>query len=276
VTDPAVLQFFRFYEGQNEKLREESVAPLLNKVSKFVTNPLLRAVIGQPTSSIDFRRLMDERKILLCNLSKGALGEDVSSLLGSLIVTKLALASLSREDIPEERRTLHVLFADEIQNFSLGIDFPTILAESRKYALGLVIGTQTLAGLPGPTVKAMFGNCGSLVAFRVSGEDAEELVREFGVSGKDPKTAEQWFDLIVPASELQNLPDYKIYLRTLVDGTPRDPMVVRTFPPFSKKGHGRLHQRSRRERVIRASLERFGRDRREIETDLRHSLWRAA
>jgi hypothetical protein len=108
ISDPAVLQFFHFYESQNERLRDESVVPLLNKVSKFITNPLLRAVVGQTTSSIDFRRLMDESRLLLCNLSKGALGEDVSSLLGSLIVTKLSLASLSRENMPEEERTLHV------------------------------------------------------------------------------------------------------------------------------------------------------------------------
>jgi hypothetical protein len=109
VSDPAILQFFEFFESQNERLRDESVVPLLNKVSKFVTNPLLRAVVGQTTSSIDFRRVMDESRLLLCSLSKGALGEDVSSLLGSLIVTKLSLASLSRENIPEEQRILHVL-----------------------------------------------------------------------------------------------------------------------------------------------------------------------
>ena len=111
VTDPAVLQFFDFFESQNERLREESVAPVLNKVSKFVTNRLMRSIVGQPTSSFNFRRLMDERRILLANLSKGALGDDVSSLLGSLIVTKLSLASLSRESIPEEKRSLHVLYA---------------------------------------------------------------------------------------------------------------------------------------------------------------------
>jgi len=131
VADPAILQFFDFYESQNERLREESVAPVLNKVSQFVTNRLMRAIVGQRTSSFDFRRLMDERRILLANLSKGALGDDVSSLLGRLIVTKLSLASLSRENIPEQNRKLHVLYCDEMQNFTLGIDLPTILAESR-------------------------------------------------------------------------------------------------------------------------------------------------
>jgi hypothetical protein len=94
-----------------------------------------------------------------------------------------------------------------MQNFTLGIDLPTILAESRKYALGLVVGTQTLAGLPGPTVKAIFGNCGTIASYRVSGEDAEELVREFGVSGAGARTAEQWMDLIVPVSRWIKIAD---------------------------------------------------------------------
>ena len=162
VSDPAVRSFFRFYDTQNDRLREESIAPLLNKVSKFITNPLLRAVIGQTRSSFDFRWAMDNKKIILCNLSKGALGEDVSSLLGSLVVTKLSLASLSRQNIPEDERQPHYLFADEIQTFTHGVDFPTILSESRKYALSLIIGTQTLAQLPEKTVAAVFGNCASL------------------------------------------------------------------------------------------------------------------
>jgi hypothetical protein len=272
VTDPAILQFFDFYESQNARLREESVAPVLNKVSKFVTNRLMRSIVGQPKSSFDFRRLMDERRIFLANLSKGALGDDVSSLLGSLIVTKLALASLSRENIPEKDRKLHILYADEIQTFSLGIDLPTILAESRKYALGLAVGTQTLAGIPEATVKAIFGNCGTIASYRVSGEDAEELVREFGVSGAGARSAEQWFDTIIPASELQNLPDYNMYVRTLVDGVPRDPERVKAFPPLSPAGHGTVQRQTRRERVTRSSLERFGRDRGEVESELSRFL----
>src|SRR3954468_895015 len=223
VTDPAVLQFFDFYESQNERLREESVAPVLNKVSKFVTNRLMRSIVGQPTSSFDFRRLMDDRRILLANLSKGALGDDVSSLLGSLIVTKLSLASLSRQDIPEADRRPHFLYADEVQNFTHGVDFPTILSEARKYALSLTIGTQTLAQLPDDSLAAIFGNCATLVSFRVSGDDAKALVREFGASGEGWRGAEQLYDVIVPATELQNLPDYKLYVRTLMHGRPHDP-----------------------------------------------------
>jgi hypothetical protein len=224
---------------------------------------MLRAVTGQTRSSFDFRWAMDRSKIVLCRLSKGALGEDVSSLLGSLIVTKLALASLSRQDAPEDTRALHVLYADEVQNFTHGVDFPTILSESRKYALSLTIATQTLSQLPDRTLEAVFGNCATIISFRVSGDDAQAIVREFGVSGEDRRTAEQWFDVIVPASELQNLADYKLYLRTLMDGRPRDPELVRAFPPFPRLGN-----ENDSGIVARTSLQRFGRDRAEVENRL--------
>lgn len=269
VKDPAVQSFFRFYETQNSALREESIAPLLNKVSKFITNPLLRAVVGQTRSSFNFRWAMDTGKIVLCNLSKGALGEDVSSLLGSLIVTKLSLASLSRQDVPESHRRPHYLYADEVQNFAHGIDFPTILSEARKYALSLTIATQTLAQLPDNSLAAVFGNCATIVSFRVSGEDAERLVTEFGVSGAGPRLTDQMYDLIVPATELQNLADYRAYVRTLLDGAPRDPMLLRSFPPFSSIG-----RQATRETLLRVSRMRYGRPRRQLEQILLNFLMR--
>lgn len=160
VTDPAVLDFFDTYDNRwNARFREEAVSPLLNKTNKFITNPLLRDVIGQTKSSFNFRDVMDRGQILLCDLSKGALGGDVSSLLGSLIVTKLSLASLSRQDTPEDQRLLHVLYADEIQNFIYGVDFSTILAEARKYRLALCIATQTLSQLPKDSLASILWQC---------------------------------------------------------------------------------------------------------------------
>jgi hypothetical protein len=267
VSDPAVKSFFHFYELQNDRLREESIAPLLNKVSKFTVNPLLRAVIGQTTSSFDFRWAMDAGKIILCNLSKGAAGEDVSSLLGSLIVTKLALASLSRQDMPEKDRRPHLLFIDEVQNFCKGIPLPTILSESRKYALSLTIGTQTLSQLPEDSIASVFGNCASIVSFRVSGDDAKALVREFAASGEGPRLAEGMFDVIVPASDLQNLPDYKAYVRTLLNGRPVEPFLMQSFPPIGATG-----KETSAETVIRTSGERFGRDRQAVERRLQRFL----
>jgi type IV secretory pathway TraG/TraD family ATPase VirD4 len=223
VTNPALVSFFDLYDNHwPQRLREETVAPLLNKVTKFITNPLLRAIIGQPRSSFDFRELLDTKKILLCDLSKGALGEDVSSLLGSLIVTKLSLAALSRQDGAAGAGHQHYLYADEVQSFIHGVDFPTILSEARKYRLTLVIATQTLAQLPPACLSAVFGNCATVVSFRVSGEDAKVLREEFST--------------MVAASQLQDLPDYKSYVRTLMGGRPTGPHLVNTLPPAEETG----------------------------------------
>jgi hypothetical protein len=272
VTDPAVQAFFALFNAQPEKVRDEWISPLLNKVSKFVTNPLLRAIIGQQRSSFDFRWAMDKRKVILIDVSKGALGESASSILGSLIVTKLALASLSRQDTPEHLRVPHILYVDEAHNFGYGVDYATILSESRKYRLGLVIGTQTLSQFSESTVAAIFGNVASIGSYRVSHDDAQALVRHFAVSGEGPKTAEQWFDMVLPASELQNLPDHKLYLQTLVDGHPHDPVRINAFPPIGREHMRKIWKRTgrtaERDRVVRQSLERFGRNRQTVEAEL--------
>jgi TraM recognition site of TraD and TraG len=217
--------------------------------------------------TLDFRWAMDNKKIILCNLSKGALGEDVSSLLGSLVVTKLSLSALSRQNIPESSRVPHYLFADEIQNFTYGVDFPTILSEARKYALSLTIGTQTLSQLPDKMISAVFGNCGTIISFRVSHDDAQALVREFAASGEGPRLTDQMYDIIIPASELQNLPDFKLYIRTLLAGQPQEPFAVQSFPPFSKS-----ENETTAEQVMRTSGARFGRDRRAVEKTIRRFL----
>lgn len=258
VENPPTLRFFATYDNQwDKRFREEAIAPLLNKLDAFITNPLLRSIIGQTKSGFQFREAIDTNKILLCDLSKGALGEDVSSLLGSLIVTKLSLAALSRQDTPEEDRTLHVLYADEIQNFIHGVDFPTILAESRKYKLALNIATQTLSQLPRECLSAVFGNCGTIISFRVSGEDAGALQEEFAT--------------LLPARLLQDLPDYKIYIRTLInDGTgttkPNEPQLVNAMPPLPYYGSNDP------QRIINTSLQRFARPRAEVEAKLKKFL----
>ena len=253
-TDPAVLGFFDIYDNHwNARFREEAISPLLNKANKFITNSLLRDVIGQKKSSFDFRTMMDKGQILLCDLSKGALGGDVSSLLGSLIVTKLSLAALSRQDMPEEKRKLHVLYADEVQNFIYGVDFSTILSEARKYRLALCIATQTLTQLPKDSLASVFGNVGTLISFRVSGDDAETLQTEFATK--------------LPARLLQDLPDYYLYIRSLlVEGSnpsrPHEPKLVKAVRPL--EGFGDRNT----ERIIRASHERFTRPRAEVEAKL--------
>jgi len=251
VADPAVRWFFDLYDWQwTRSFREEATAPLLNKVNKFVASPLLRPVLGQHTSSFDFRRLLDDRQILICDLSKGNLGADITSLIGSIVVTKLALPALSRQDTPEEQRAPHYLYADEVQTFMYGIDLPTILAESRKYRLALIMATQALSLLPTTTQAAVLGNCATIAAFRVSGLDAEILEQEFAAA--------------LPARELQNLDDYALYLRTLVEGHTAGPYLLYTLPPSPRTG-----QETTTDRIIAASLQRYGRPRGDVEAKLK-------
>ncbi len=248
VQDGVLQTFYRTYEHDwDDDQRAKASAPLLNKVSAFATNPLLRAVIGQPRSSFSFRDVMDEEKILLCDLSKGALGEDIASLLGSLITTKLYLASLSRQDIPEAHRIPHYFYIDEVHNFTHGIDLSAILAEARKYRLSLTVATQTLAQLRrhnDEIVASIFGNCGTLASFRVSGDDAVILAKEFASD--------------VIATQLENLPDYDLYLRTLIYSEGSSALMasqaqrITAYAPFQNNKDA---QESRR--VIRASFERY-------------------
>jgi len=259
VQNPIVRDFFRAYdEDWKDDYKQEAIAPVLNKIRAFLINPLLRDIIGQTKSSFDCRWMMDQGKILLCDLSKGALGEDISCLLGSLLVTKLSLAALSREDVSEGDRRQHFLYIDEVHNFTYGMDLSTILAEARKYRLALVIATQTINQLQERSVNAVFGNCATIMSFRVSGRDAQELEQEFA--------------MMLPARELQYLPDYKIYIRTLRSiGLPGDlptaPLLVRAHGPLSGDG-----SENTRERVLRTSLERYSRERSEIEGRVKRFL----
>jgi hypothetical protein len=252
VRNPIVRDFFRSYDADwKDAYRQEAIAPVLNKIRAFLINPLLRDIIGQKQSSFDFRWMMDHRKILLCDLSKGALGEDICSLLGSLLVTKLSLAALSREDIPESERRQHFLYIDEVHNFTYGMDLSTILAEARKYRLTLIIATQTINQLQERAIDAVFGNCATIMSFRVSGRDAQELEQEFA--------------MVLPARELQHLPDYKIYVRTLRSiglkgDLPTVPLLVRAHGPLAAGG-----TENTRERVLRTSSERYTSKRSTIE-----------
>jgi hypothetical protein len=256
VKNPAVRGFFHTYEhGWTKQFREEAISPVLNKVNAFITNPLLRAVIGQATSAFRFRWVMDTGKILLCDLSKGALGEDVSALLGSLITTKLYLAALSRQEIPESERRPFVVYADEVQNFIHGVQLPTILSEARKYGLSLTIATQVITQLPNECIDAVFGNCATVISFRVSGNDAETLKREFST--------------VIPASALQDLSDFKTYVRTMTaepnrPPIPYGPVSVKTFPAFQRQG-----TENDKARVIEASLRRYSRPRPDVEAKLK-------
>ena len=178
--DVTVLQFWKHEFGQwNEKQVNESIAPVLNKVGAFTANPIIRNIIGQPKSSFDIRKIMDEGKILVVNLSKGLIGEDNAGILGAFLVTKVQLAAMSRSDIPDvkDRRPFY-LYVDEFQNFATD-SFAVILSEARKYGLNLTVANQYVAQMTDSVRDAVFGNVGTTISFRVSADDAPILVKQF-------------------------------------------------------------------------------------------------
>src|SRR5439155_15065107 len=203
----------REFASLPQKFQLEAVAPIQNKIGHFVSSPLLRNILGQSRSNLDLRRVMDDGKILIVNLSKGKLGDDVSALLGSFLVTALQLAAMSRSDVPENERRDYFLYIDEFQNFATE-SFATILSEARKYRLALTLANQYLAQLDEQTAAALFGNVGTLVRFQVGASDAEALATQFGGD--------------LTPQDLLRLPRYQAYVRLLIDGSPSRPFSMRT------------------------------------------------
>jgi hypothetical protein len=179
VNDPVVRNFWEIeFASWNDKFAAEAVAPVLNKVGAFTANPLVRNIIGQPKSSFNIRQIMDQRKILIVNLSRGLVGEDNAALLGALLVTKIQLGAMSRADIPASERAPFYLYVDEFQNFATD-SFATILSEARKYGLNLTVANQYIAQMSMEVKDAVFGNVGSIVAFRMGVDDARSMQRYF-------------------------------------------------------------------------------------------------
>lgn len=182
IKDPVVKNFWvNEFASWNDKFASEAVAPILNKVGAFVANPLVRNIIGQPKSSFDVRKAMDEGKILVVNLSRGLMGEDNAAILGALMVTKIQLAAMSRANIDLEDRRPFYLYVDEFQNFATD-SFAVILSEARKYGLILTVANQYVSQMPETVRDAVFGNVGSMIGFRVGAEDANVIGKYFAPS----------------------------------------------------------------------------------------------
>jgi energy-coupling factor transporter ATP-binding protein EcfA2 len=201
------------------QFRTEAIAPIQNKIGQFITNPLIRNIIGQTESAFDLRKIMDEGKIFLANLSVGAIGEETSRLLGGLLITKFQLSAMSRVDVPEEKRRDFYLYIDEFQNFATE-SFINILSEARKYHLSLILAHQYLDQVPEEIIKAVFGNVGTFIVFRLGANDAEIFSKEFGY--------------LVKIDDFVNLPSYYVYVKLLVDGKPTNPFLAQTLPPPSR------------------------------------------
>src|SRR5436309_12000146 len=178
VANAAVRDFWlREYESYPARFRVEAIAPIQNKVGAFLTNPILRNIVTQPKSAFDLRRVMDDGKVLLVNLAKGKIGEDVAALLGAMLVSRLGLAALSRTDIPEEDRRDFFVYLDEFQSFTT-LSLANMLSELRKYRVGLILAHQYLSQLDLQVRDAILGNVGTMIAFRLGLADADILESE--------------------------------------------------------------------------------------------------
>jgi hypothetical protein len=253
LSDPIVRAFWETeFAAMHPKLQTEAIAPIQNKIGAFVSSPLLRNILGQPEGRLDLRAVMDSGKVLIVNLSKGRIGDDASMLLGSLLVTSLQLAAMSRSDVPESLRREFFVYVDEFQNFATE-SFATILSEARKYRLGLTLANQYLAQMDDQTASAVFGNVGTLLVFQVGANDAEMLSQQLG-GGVTPE-------------DLMTLPRYQAYARLLIDGQPSRPFSMRTLSPERTKLD------PKREAIIRRySRQRYGRAVASIERGIRASI----
>jgi hypothetical protein len=234
--DPVLLSFWhQEYETMSEKMMSESISSILNKVGQFVASPMIRGIIGHSKSTIDIEEIMNSGKILILNLSSGRLGEDNSTLLGAMFISKIQLAAMNRVNIPEEQRRDFYFYVDEFQNFAT-TSFVKILSEARKYRLNLTLANQYIAQVPEEIRDAIFGNVGSLMSFIIGAEDASILTREFGE--------------IYSASELVSLGNYQIINKLSVDNLTSRPFYAFTLPLPNSKNQNR-------EKVVRLSKEKF-------------------
>lgn len=250
IKDPVVKKFWTTeFATYNDRFATEAIAPILNKVGQFVANSLIRNVIGQPKSSFSIREIMDKQKIILFNLSTGKVGESNASLMGSLLITALQLAAMSRADIDEEDRKDFYLYIDEFQNFATD-SFKNILSEARKYRLNLIIANQYLEQIDDSGVKeAVFGNVGTIITFRVGAKDAEELTKEF-----NPPFETQ--DII-------NLPRQHIYIKMTIDGQSETAFSAKTITIEEKD-----YKKANVENIINRSRQRFSKPREEVEDEI--------
>jgi CxxC-x17-CxxC domain-containing protein len=216
--DPVVKAFWvHEFEAWKEQFRNEAIAPIQNKVGQFLSSSIVRNVVGQSRSAINIFDIMNEKKILIINVSKGRIGEDNSALLGGMMITKIQLAAMERVRIPEQERKDFYLYIDEFQNFSTE-SFGSILSEARKYRLCLIIAHQYTAQLDETVRDAVFGNVGTMIIFRVGADDADNVEKEFSPE--------------FTVEDFVNLPNYHIYTKLMVDGVTSRPFSARTLPPI--------------------------------------------
>jgi energy-coupling factor transporter ATP-binding protein EcfA2 len=238
--DPILVSFWQNeFEAMTEKLKQEAIAPILNKVGQFVSSPLIRNVLNVKQSTFNVETIMNEGKIFLANLSQGKLGEDNAALLGALLVTTFQIAAMSRAHKPESERKDFYLFIDEFQNFAT-TGFLKILSEARKYRLNLILANQYMDQMEPEVKDALFGNVGTLLSFVLGAKDADWLKREFGG--------------LYTENDLVSLGKYQAIVKLIVDGETTPAFPAETLALFANKN-------GNRKKVLEQSAMRFGRKR---------------
>lgn len=252
--EPMVRSFWQQeFSGWPATYRVEAVAAIQNKIRPFLTNRSVRAIVSQSQRSLDLRRIMDDGKILIVNLSKGRIGEDNAAMLGALLVSSLQEAAMRRADAPESKRRDFSIVIDEFQNFTTG-SFATIVSEARKYGVCLTVSHQYYKQLDERTAAAVAGNVGTIISFAVGGDDAEWL------AGTMSKTAGQ-----LEPHDLRNLPKYTACVRLLIDGVPSAPFTLRTLPPpVAVEDRSEIIRQHSRRQYARPTKEVLGRVEREL------------
>ncbi|MFH0905098.1 MAG: type IV secretion system DNA-binding domain-containing protein [bacterium] len=248
-TDPTVLRFWKeeFEQARKSNQHGEMLSYIISKIGRFISNQTMRNIVGQSKSAFDIRDVMDNRKVLIVNLSKGLMGDINSNLLGFAIVSKLQMAALARADQPEAERKDFYLYIDEFQNVTTD-SIVTILSEARKYKLNLIIAHQFIAQLEDKIRDAVLGNVGSMVAFRIGPQDTEWIGKEY-----EPD---------VTANDLINIENRNAYVKLMIDGGASRPFTMQTLPPMGRE-NPRISQA-----VRQLSRLKFGRDKRVVDLEV--------
>lgn len=252
IKDPVLKEFwekeFKEMKG-NPRLITEAVAPIQNKIGRFLSSSTIRNILGRPKSTVRIDEIMNSNKIFLINLSKGKIGEDNANLLGSLLVSRIQFMALQRANIPENQRKDFFLFVDEFQNFASG-SFESILSEARKYRLSLHLAHQYTSQVPEEILNAVFGNVGTMISFAIGAPDAETLAREYAP--------------VFNENDLISLERQHMYLKLLIDGQTSKPFSALSLPRLGgETGNG--------QKAIAASREKYGQDRAYVEEKIK--LW---
>jgi hypothetical protein len=250
LTDPMVKRYWTDQIAQTSDFHKSEVLDyIVSKFGRFITNTMMRNIIGQSQSSFNFRKAMDEGKILIINLAKGTIGEENSAFLGLVLIPKILIAAMSRQDMPETQRRDFYLYVDEFQNFATQ-DFAVILSEARKYHLNLTVANQFISQMDDEVKNAVFGNVGTISSFRLGISDAGFLVKQF-----QPMFNEH---------DLLNLGTGEIYIKTMVNGVPKEPFSLKVAAAEKKKpGNPKLA-----EMIKRLSALKYGRPRAIVEAEI--------